>query len=951
MFGNPPTHEKGAGGFVATRPLRSIAAALLLALPQYSSAAAPATVKKAAGRVATRPLHSIATALLLSLPLWPIPTALAVAAAVAAGGNADGSAEQELGYPEGALARVLTLPAPAADAGSNIAAWRLSGPDAAQFRLLAGALRFVAPPDFETPQDANGDNIYEVTLHPAASGNAVPGAEPAPEAIATGVISTSIRVTDRNEPGRLLPSTGFPAMGETVLAQLSDPDGVAQNIDWRWERSGGRDEWLAIPGADTAAYTPTAADTGHWLRVLAKYEDRLGGPRQHVALLPETVLGPTLAALTARTDHGGSALHPPFAPNIQHYGIACAERDVLSIDFGLPEEAGAEVLTVSVNGIQPRPGRESGAAVAVDTTSDANIVLSSPTGASTTYTIHCLPPELAAIRTSIPPGAPPLPVRLAVATGSKVAILDQNGVARFHQKAEGDESGFFLRSFGSGPDLRWAHLERPVGPTPQNDVLAESTALAETAPPAQTPARRWRVLDRDFGSLGTFSAKAPLKTTGRHDFRLLEDGGALLMTYEPAVRDFGHLSFPDSDGEPWGSAVETQDSAIQWQGPDGEVRWTWNSWGRLPLVDCAQHAFPGDYAHINSLQWTGQGVLASFRGCSAIVMIDPFAPRGQEIVWRLGASNLSVDDWSLHGFGPPPLTIVGDPEGEFCGQHAAQLLPPPPGLSLPRLLLFDNGVACVTDPHTGKPLGRQGEVYSRALEYALDPKHGEAVFVRDHALGNTRDRLGFAGGHVAVLPDGDWLVSWGSGGGGGGSARGDGEGVGLPPTDRVTRVDPDTGAETFSIPYGEAENRGALRALPVAVDTLRRPPGALRAQFPDAPPQSHGGAGDTFSIAVSFSRPVSVFGPNTPSIAVSGGELVGAEALVAFGRPAHSFLLTIAPAGNEPVRLSLKPGIGCGAERGICAADGTRLTGAPEAMVIPGQESPEPMSPPAGGCA
>ena len=173
--------------------------------------------------------------------------------------------------------------------------------------------------------------------------------------------------------------------------------------------------------------------------------------------------------------------------------------------------------------------------------------------------------------------------------------------------------------------------------------------------------------------------------------------------------------------------------------------------------------------------------------------------------------------------------------------------------------LFDNGVACVTDPHTGKPLGRQGEVYSRALEYALDPKHGEAVFVRDHALGNTRDRLGFAGGHVAVLPDGDWLVSWGTAGGG--SARGDGEGVGLPPTDRVTRVDPDTGAETFSIPYGEAENRGALRALPVAADTLRRPPGALRAQFPDAPRSPTAAQGTPFPSPCRFQGRYPFLGP------------------------------------------------------------------------------------------
>ena len=312
------------------------------------------------------------------------------------------------------------------------------------------------------------------------------------------------------------------------------------------------------------------------------------------------------------------------------------------------------------------------------------------------------------------------------------------------------------------------------------------------------------------------------------------------------------------------------------------MRWTWNSWGRLPLEDCAQHRFPGDWAHVNSVEWTDRGVLASFRGCSTVVMIDPHATPGEEIVWRIGASNLSRDDWQRRGLGPPPLRIVGDPEGAFCGQHAAQLLPPPPGLRLPRLLLFDNGVACVVDPRTGEPFGRPSGVYSRAVEYALDLEHGEAVFVHDHALQGTRDMLGHAGGHVEPLPDGLWLVSWG----GLGRASPDQVG-GKRPSDLVTRVDPATGVESFRIPAAESDG-AHLRPLPVSPLALMQAPGRLAAVLPDVAPAEHGGAGETVEVAVAFSRPVAAFGPETGSVAVAGGALAEVAPLDGFGRPAHA---------------------------------------------------------------
>ena len=93
--------------------------------------------------------------------------------------------------------------------------------------------------------------------------------------------------------------------------------------------------------------------------------------------------------------------------------------------------------------------------------------------------------------------------------------------------------------------------------------------------------------------------------------------------------------------------------------------------------------------------------------------------------------------------GPAPLRIVGDPEGEFCGQHAAEMRPDGHD---GRLTLFDNGEECLIDLETGETT-RTSDEYARAVEYALDLDSGEAVFLRDHSLHGTKDRAGTRGGH------------------------------------------------------------------------------------------------------------------------------------------------------------------------------------------------------------
>ena len=42
--------------------------------------------------------------------------------------------------------------------------WSLTGADESNFTISGGALTFISPPDFEVPADANGDNVYELTV-------------------------------------------------------------------------------------------------------------------------------------------------------------------------------------------------------------------------------------------------------------------------------------------------------------------------------------------------------------------------------------------------------------------------------------------------------------------------------------------------------------------------------------------------------------------------------------------------------------------------------------------------------------------------------------------------------------------------------------------------------------------------------------------------------------------
>ena len=162
--------------------------------------------------------------------------------------------------------------------------WSLSGDDEAIFKLTGTTpntrtLEFREKADFEMPGDFDNDNIYEVTVV------ASDGEEAA-------MRSVTVKITDRDEAGKITLSTENPVTGTPVKATLTDSDGDVINIDWKWyaltdaQVADAADiaAAIALTGVDSTevkadddkpdSYTPTSGDITKHLLAVATYMDR-----------------------------------------------------------------------------------------------------------------------------------------------------------------------------------------------------------------------------------------------------------------------------------------------------------------------------------------------------------------------------------------------------------------------------------------------------------------------------------------------------------------------------------------------------------------------------------------------------------------------------------------------------------------------------------------------------
>ena len=158
------------------------------------------------------------------------------------------------------------------DYRSETQRWNLEGEDKDQFQLIGEVGRtlvFRDQPDYETPADADGDNVYKVTIV-TLDGDG--GRGEFDVCIAVMNIDEDGKITLRDEDGDELVQ---PYAHGAITADLTDPDGGVTGLTWVWTKSPTSPNagWPPDSIGDAARYTPSNDDTSDFLRVTATYMD------------------------------------------------------------------------------------------------------------------------------------------------------------------------------------------------------------------------------------------------------------------------------------------------------------------------------------------------------------------------------------------------------------------------------------------------------------------------------------------------------------------------------------------------------------------------------------------------------------------------------------------------------------------------------------------------------
>jgi hypothetical protein len=229
-------------------------------------------------------------------------------------------------------------------------------------------------------------------------------------------------------------------------------------------------------------------------------------------------------------------------------------------------------------------------------------------------------------------------------------------------------------------------------------------------------------MNAQYAVIDSFRTGNGYKTDG-HDLKLLPNGNALLMSYDPQIVDMSRIA--PKDGKSNATVVGL---IVQELDPEKNVVFQWRSWDHFQITDVISHSLSGafiDYVHGNSIDSNLDGNLII--SCRHMNEVTKISRATGEIIWRLGGRNNQ-------------FTFVGDPL-QFSHQHDASRLPNG------NLTLFDNG-------NFRLPL------FSRALEYAIDESAKTATLVWQKRLDPDVFAAGF--GSVQRLSSGNTLIGWGA---------------------------------------------------------------------------------------------------------------------------------------------------------------------------------------------
>ena len=191
---------------------------------------------------------------------------------------------------------------------------------------------------------------------------------------------------------------------------------------------------------------------------------------------------------------------------------------------------------------------------------------------SATYVVHCVPsdfPEVTILRKEPGVSEGLLLVAPRYTNSQYIAMLDNNGVPRFHRRIGQRASDFKWHS-----RHRVYSYVQGIGRNSydQNDYVIV-------------------ILDERFDEIHR-ARTVNLNHTDGHDFLITDEGNYLLLSYNSVRRDLS--AYPDDDGTfTYSTAELSRDSVIQEVSPQGELLADWNSWDHMKISDCLQHRYPG----------------------------------------------------------------------------------------------------------------------------------------------------------------------------------------------------------------------------------------------------------------------------------------------------------------------------------------------------------------------
>ena len=148
-----------------------------------------------------------------------------------------------------------------------------------------------AAKDFETPRDANMDNVYTGRVR-VSDGVDINGN---PDPAVDDSLDVVITATNVDEVGVVTFSESNVQVGTALTATLTDPDGSVTGETWQWERSADQLlAWTIITGATSDSYTPVLDDAGNYLRATVSYTDGEGSGKRAQAVTANMVVAPPI---------------------------------------------------------------------------------------------------------------------------------------------------------------------------------------------------------------------------------------------------------------------------------------------------------------------------------------------------------------------------------------------------------------------------------------------------------------------------------------------------------------------------------------------------------------------------------------------------------------------------------------------------------------------------------